>query len=94
MCIAVGAEGTVVDGSHSWLLADPGPFVEVITNDLEVAKRGPGAGARRRRRAPRPAPAAHAPTSAEPATAELDATSPPRGQAGGARRCGGRPGGG
>jgi hypothetical protein len=35
----VGTAGTVVEGSHSWLLADPGRFVEVITNDLEVAKR-------------------------------------------------------
>jgi pimeloyl-ACP methyl ester carboxylesterase len=39
MCTAVGAPGTVVDGSHSWLLADPGHFVEVITNDLQVAQR-------------------------------------------------------
>jgi pimeloyl-ACP methyl ester carboxylesterase len=38
MCTAVGTAGTVVEGSHSWLLADPGRFVEVITNDLEVAK--------------------------------------------------------
>jgi pimeloyl-ACP methyl ester carboxylesterase len=39
LCTAVGTAGTVVEGSHSWLLADPGRFVEVITNDLEVAKR-------------------------------------------------------
>ena len=38
MCVAVGAEGRVIDGSHSWLLADPDAFGEVITNDLEVAK--------------------------------------------------------
>ena len=38
MCAAVGADGTVVEGSHSWLLADPGRFVEVITNDLQVAR--------------------------------------------------------
>jgi pimeloyl-ACP methyl ester carboxylesterase len=38
MCTAVGTAGMVVEGSHSWLLADPGRFVEVITNDLEVAK--------------------------------------------------------
>ena len=41
MCVAVGAQGRVVDGSHSWLLADPDAFGEVITNDLEVAKVGP-----------------------------------------------------
>jgi len=39
MCTAVGTGGTVVEGSHSWLLADPGRFVEVITNDLQVALR-------------------------------------------------------
>jgi pimeloyl-ACP methyl ester carboxylesterase len=38
MCVAVGTAGTVVEGSHSWLLADPGHFVEVITNDLQVAR--------------------------------------------------------
>lgn len=38
LCIASGVEGTVVDGSHSWLLADPARFGEVITNDVNVAK--------------------------------------------------------
>jgi pimeloyl-ACP methyl ester carboxylesterase len=38
MCVALGAEGKVVDGSHSWLLADPDRFGEIITNDLEVAR--------------------------------------------------------
>jgi pimeloyl-ACP methyl ester carboxylesterase len=38
MCVASGATGTVVDGSHSWLLADPEGFVEVITNDVRVAQ--------------------------------------------------------
>lgn len=38
MCLALGAEGTVVEGSHSWLLADPESFGEVITNDLAVAR--------------------------------------------------------
>ncbi len=38
MCVASGAEGTVVDGSHSWLLADPEGFAEVITNDVRVAQ--------------------------------------------------------
>jgi pimeloyl-ACP methyl ester carboxylesterase len=38
LCVAAGADGRVVDGSHSWLLADPDRFTEVITNDLEVAK--------------------------------------------------------
>jgi len=38
LCVASGVEGTVVDGSHSWLLADPARFGEVITNDLRVAQ--------------------------------------------------------
>jgi pimeloyl-ACP methyl ester carboxylesterase len=38
MCVASGASGTVVDGSHSWLLADPRGFAEVITNDVRVAQ--------------------------------------------------------
>lgn len=38
ICIASGVEGTVVDGSHSWLLAEPERFGEVITNDLHVAR--------------------------------------------------------
>jgi len=38
MCIASGVEGTVVEGSHSWLLADPQKFGEVITNDVRVAR--------------------------------------------------------
>ncbi|MGE0877109.1 MAG: alpha/beta fold hydrolase [Acidimicrobiia bacterium] len=38
MCTAVGATGTVVEGGHAWLLANPDDFLEVITNDLEVAK--------------------------------------------------------
>lgn len=37
MCVASGVQGTVVDGSHSWLLADPKGFGEVITNDLRIA---------------------------------------------------------
>ena len=59
MCTAVGTAGTVVEGSHSWLLADPGHFVEVITNDLEVAKAARPDGGRvdaGRRRRPVPAP--------------------------------------
>jgi pimeloyl-ACP methyl ester carboxylesterase len=38
MCTAAGTSGREVEGSHSWLLADPGRFVEVITNDLVVAE--------------------------------------------------------
>jgi pimeloyl-ACP methyl ester carboxylesterase len=38
LCVASGVQGTVVEGSHSWLLAEPKRFGEVITNDLRVAK--------------------------------------------------------
>ena len=38
LCAAVGSVGKVVSGSHSWLLADPDAFSEVITNDLDVAR--------------------------------------------------------
>jgi pimeloyl-ACP methyl ester carboxylesterase len=38
LCVASGVQGTVVEGSHSWLLAEPSRFGEVITNDLTVAK--------------------------------------------------------
>ena len=38
LCVASGSQGTVVDGSHSWLLADPHQFGEVITNDVAVAQ--------------------------------------------------------
>lgn len=38
LCVASGVEGTIIDGSHSWLLADPEQFGEVITNDVRVAQ--------------------------------------------------------
>ncbi|MGA0893176.1 MAG: alpha/beta fold hydrolase [Ilumatobacteraceae bacterium] len=38
LCVASGVSGTEVEGSHSWLLADPAHFGEVITNDLRVAR--------------------------------------------------------
>ncbi|HVX16641.1 MAG TPA: alpha/beta hydrolase [Acidimicrobiales bacterium] len=38
LCLALGAEGQVVDGGHSWLLADPDEFGEVLTNHLHVAQ--------------------------------------------------------
>jgi len=38
LCVASGVQGTVVEGSHSWLLADPARFGEVITNDVRVAQ--------------------------------------------------------
>jgi pimeloyl-ACP methyl ester carboxylesterase len=38
LCVASGVEGTVVEGSHSWLLADPQRFGEIITNDVKVAQ--------------------------------------------------------
>jgi pimeloyl-ACP methyl ester carboxylesterase len=38
LCVASGVDGTVVEGSHSWLIADPRQFGEVITNDVRVAQ--------------------------------------------------------
>jgi pimeloyl-ACP methyl ester carboxylesterase len=38
LCAAIGAEGEVVEGNHSWLLADPDAFGEVLTNSVEVAR--------------------------------------------------------
>ena len=38
LCAAIGSPGEVVPGNHSWLLADPDAFGEVMTNVMEVAK--------------------------------------------------------
>jgi pimeloyl-ACP methyl ester carboxylesterase len=38
LCAAIGSEGEVVAGKHSWLLADPDAFGEVITNSVAVAQ--------------------------------------------------------
>lgn len=37
LCAAIGSEGEVVSGNHSWLLADPEAFGEVMTNIVAVA---------------------------------------------------------
>jgi hypothetical protein len=36
LCEASGNNGDVVDGRHSWLIADPEGFGEIITNSLSV----------------------------------------------------------
>lgn len=38
LCRAIGSSGAVVAGNHSWLLADPDAFGEVMTNVVEVAE--------------------------------------------------------
>ncbi len=38
MCQAIGSEGEVVEGRHSWLVADPDAFGSVLTNSIGVAK--------------------------------------------------------
>ena len=38
LCAAIGQPGEIVAGNHSWLLADPDSFGEVMTNVVEVAK--------------------------------------------------------
>jgi pimeloyl-ACP methyl ester carboxylesterase len=37
ICAAIGLDGAVVSGNHSWLLADPDQFGEVMTNVIGVA---------------------------------------------------------
>jgi pimeloyl-ACP methyl ester carboxylesterase len=37
LCAAIGSQGEVVSGNHSWLLADPEAFGEVMTNIVAVA---------------------------------------------------------
>lgn len=60
LCAAIGSEGEVVSGNHSWLLADPDSFGEVMTNIVAVAKVAREAeeqgGARKRSRRPRKLP--------------------------------------
>lgn len=38
MCAALGSDGEVVSGNHSWLLEDPDAFGEVVTNVVSVAQ--------------------------------------------------------
>lgn len=38
LCRAIGSEGEVVQGRHSWLLADPDAFGAILTNSISVAK--------------------------------------------------------
>jgi pimeloyl-ACP methyl ester carboxylesterase len=38
LCAAIGSQGEVVSGNHSWLLADPDAFGEVMTNVVSVAR--------------------------------------------------------
>lgn len=57
LCAAIGSEGEVVSGNHSWLLADPDSFGEVMTNVVAVARvareEEATAGPNRRSRRPR-----------------------------------------
>ena len=36
LCSAVGTEGRVLSGRHSWLLAEPDSFDDVLANVIEV----------------------------------------------------------
>ncbi|GAC1538731.1 MAG: hypothetical protein NVS3B12_24210 [Acidimicrobiales bacterium] len=38
LCVAIGSAGEVVSGTHSWMLADPEAFGEVMTNVVAVAR--------------------------------------------------------
>jgi len=44
LCAAIGSAGEVVHGNHSWLLADPDSFGEVMTNIVTVADVAAAAG--------------------------------------------------
>lgn len=57
LCRAVGQPGHVVAGNHSWLLADPDAFGEVLTNVVQVATLARAQEAEEASRAGRPAPA-------------------------------------
>jgi pimeloyl-ACP methyl ester carboxylesterase len=37
MCVALDVEGTIVEGSHSWIIGDPDAFGELMTNDRRIA---------------------------------------------------------
>jgi pimeloyl-ACP methyl ester carboxylesterase len=73
LCVASGVEGTVVEGSHSWLLADPDHFGEVITNDVRVAQAArqlEAAAPPERRRGVRRLPTIRGKASADPRSAD------------------------
>ncbi len=61
LCAAIGSTGEVVSGNHSWLLADPEAFGEVMTNIVAVASvartEEETTGPKRRSRRPRSLPA-------------------------------------
>jgi pimeloyl-ACP methyl ester carboxylesterase len=60
LCSAIGSQGEVVSGNHSWLLADPDSFGEVMTNIVDVARLATAEeetkGPRKRSRRPRKLP--------------------------------------
>jgi pimeloyl-ACP methyl ester carboxylesterase len=73
LCVASGVEGTVVEGSHSWLLADPDHFGEVITNDVRIAQAArelEAAAPPERRRGVRRLPTIRGKASADPRSAD------------------------
>jgi pimeloyl-ACP methyl ester carboxylesterase len=47
LCAALGSSGTVVPGRHSWLLADPDSFGEVMANAVAVARTARASGSER-----------------------------------------------
>jgi pimeloyl-ACP methyl ester carboxylesterase len=50
MCASLGSQGAVVEGSHSWPLADPDAFAEAVATAFESAELAAGSrpGAHRR----------------------------------------------
>lgn len=52
LCDALGVEGRIVDGNHSWLIADPTAFADVVAEAAGVAPTPPEAEVRRPARRP------------------------------------------
>jgi pimeloyl-ACP methyl ester carboxylesterase len=48
MCVALGVAGTVVEGSHSWIIGDPDVFGELMTNDPRITSMISTSGQRRK----------------------------------------------
>jgi pimeloyl-ACP methyl ester carboxylesterase len=38
LCAAIGSEGSVVSGNHSWLLADPDAFADALAGVVDAAR--------------------------------------------------------
>jgi pimeloyl-ACP methyl ester carboxylesterase len=53
LCDALGVEGRIVDGNHSWLIADPDAFADIVAEAAGMAPTPADAEIRRPERHPR-----------------------------------------